>query len=50
MSDSERDDGIDEQEREERQSRDTGGDAEAAGTLEEREAVARDDDDEFTEE
>lgn len=37
-----------EQEREERTSRKTGGDAEAAGSIEEREAVARDEDDEFS--
>jgi hypothetical protein len=35
------------QDRVERKSRQTGGDAPAAGSLEEREAVARDEDDEF---
>lgn len=37
----------DEQQREARRSRDTGGDAPAAGSIEEREAVAEDRDDEF---
>ena len=36
-----------EQDRLNRRSRSTGGDAEAAGSIEEREAVARDDDDLF---
>lgn len=50
MSDERTPDGTDEeQEREARRTRETGGDAPAAGSIEEREAVAEDRDDEFDE-
>lgn len=48
MSDERTADAADgDQEREARESRETGGDAPAAGSIEEREAVAEDRDDEF---